>query len=66
MPPLTEEEMEKGEGSARVEALGALCRYFRLIEMSMNMFQNFSYFKQHCYIVILKNYRESKAGGKEL
>ena len=46
--------------------MGALCRYFRLIEMSMNMFQNFSYFKQHCYIVILKNYRESKAGGKEL
>ena len=46
--------------------MSSLCRYYRLVEISMKMLQNYSYFMTHSCIVILKDYKESKAGLKEL
>ena len=64
--PISEEESQKGEGTARVEALTSLCKYYRLVEINMSVFQNFSHFKANSFIVIIKNYRESKLEQKDL
>jgi len=65
IPPFNAEDYNK-EVAGRVEALSSLCRYYRLVEISMKMFQNYSYFMSHSCIVVLKDYKESKAGLKEL
>lgn len=58
---IKEKRKDKGDESvARLEALKSLYKYYRLIEMNMNEFQDYEYFNRHSNISVLKNYRESK------
>ena len=69
LTPLLKECSENMEGeleTGQMEAFRALYRYFRLIELSLREFQNYSYFNSHSGITILKNYRESQIGMKEV
>jgi hypothetical protein len=48
------------EGVARLEALRSLYKYYRLVEMSIREYQNYTHFSVYSNITILKNYRQSQ------